>query len=184
MPARLLRVRFLILHGYEGNGPEHWQTWLAGRLRAAGEEVAYPDLPDPFRPRLEPWLAALERERREGDVVVCHSLACCLWLHHRDRGGAPARALLVAPPCPEAGVPEILDFFPVPRRPELAEGAELVCSDADPYCPAGAAAYYAEPMRLPHDVVAGGGHLNVEAGFGPWPRALDWCYGAKNGVEA
>ena len=33
---------FLILHGYLGSGPDHWQSWLAGRLRAAGERVAYP----------------------------------------------------------------------------------------------------------------------------------------------
>jgi len=39
-------VAFLILHGLEGSGSEHWQTWLAGRLRERGLEVAYPDLPD------------------------------------------------------------------------------------------------------------------------------------------
>ncbi len=31
---------FLILHGYLGSGPDHWQTWLAARLRAAGEKTA------------------------------------------------------------------------------------------------------------------------------------------------
>ena len=39
-------VAFLILHGLEGSGPEHWQSWVAGRLRARGHQVAYPDLPD------------------------------------------------------------------------------------------------------------------------------------------
>jgi predicted alpha/beta hydrolase family esterase len=24
-------------------------------------------------------------------------------------------------------------------------------------------------------VVPGGGHLNVEAGYGEWPAVLDWC---------
>jgi len=30
---------FLILHGYMGCGPDHWQTWLAGQLRAKGERI-------------------------------------------------------------------------------------------------------------------------------------------------
>jgi len=42
----LAEMAFLILHGLEGSGPEHWQTWLAGRLRERGLEVAYPSLPD------------------------------------------------------------------------------------------------------------------------------------------
>src|SRR3954469_24368185 len=109
-PARLLERRrtlrsglsrsFLILHGLEGSGPEHWQTWLAGRLSERGERVSYPDLPDPFDPRPEDWLAALGAElaAMEGErVVLCHSLACLLWLlHARDSSGRQAdRVLLV-----------------------------------------------------------------------------------------
>ena len=67
--------RFLILHGWEGSGPEHWQSWLAERLRAAGEVVAYPALPDPYAPRLGAWLRALDAERVAAAVgqtrVVC-----------------------------------------------------------------------------------------------------------------
>jgi hypothetical protein len=176
-------VRFLILHGLAGSGPDHWQTWLAARLRAGGHDVRYPDLPDPDAPDLAAWLVALDRERASDQVVVCHSLACCLWLHHRARGGAAAdRVLLVAPPCPDSGVPEIAGFFPVPREPALADGARLVCSDADPYCAMGTVAYYGA-LQAPVDVIPGGGHLNPEAGLGPWPAVEAWCQGAKNGVE-
>ena len=175
-------MRFLILHGLGGSGPEHWQTWLADRLSDAGHAVRYPDLPDADAPRLTAWLDALEAEREPGQVVVCHSLACCLWLHHRERGGAPAeRILLVAPPCPDAGLPELEEFFPVPRLPELGDGARLVHSDRDPYCAMGAAAYYGE-LGVPTEVIRGGGHLNPETGYGPWPGVEQWCQGAKNGV--
>jgi predicted alpha/beta hydrolase family esterase len=169
---------FLILHGLEASGPGHWQTWLAARLRADNERVAYPDLPDADMPSLRSW-----REKLNGEldalpagevVVVCHSLACLLYLHHVADGGAQAdRALLVAPPSESAGVPQIAAFFPVPL-PALQAGARLVCSDDDPYCPEGAQNLYAD-LGIPVDVIPGAGHVNPESGFGPWPAAEAWC---------
>jgi uncharacterized protein len=168
---------FLILHGLQGSGPGHWQTWLAARLRADNERVAYPDLPDAELPSLAAW-----REKLDGElaalpgacVVVCHSLACLLWLHHIAEGGTPAeRALLVAPPSESSGVAEIAGFFPVPQ-PALGRGARLVCSDDDPYCPEGAANVYAG-LGIPIDVIPGKGHMNKDAGYGPWPAVESWC---------
>ena len=172
-------MAYVILHGWQGSGPDHWQTWLAGRLREAGEDVRYPDLPDPDAPRLEPWLDAIARE--PADVVVCHSLACIAWLHLVSRGGANAsRTLLVAPP---SLVAELAEFFPVPL-PRL-ERTELWCADDDPYCPEGAGELYGDTLGLPTRVFAGGGHLNPDAGYGPWPEVESWCRssGAKNGVD-
>ena len=177
-------MRYLILHGYEGSGPDHWQTWLAGRLRAAGHEVAYPALPDPYRPRFERWLRVLDAERTPGDVVICHSAGCCLWLHHRARGGPPAaRALLVAPPLPEPMLPAIAGFYPVPLAHGIGAEARVVCSDADPWCPPGATAAFAEPLGVPVDVLPGAGHINAESGFGPWPAAEAWAYGVNQGID-
>src|SRR5215211_509479 len=92
----------LILHGLEGSGPDHWQTWLAERLRARGERVSYPDLPEPFDPQPDEWLDALERELDTLDepVVLCHSLACLLWLRFAQNAEQrkAERVLLVAPP--------------------------------------------------------------------------------------
>ena len=170
---------FLILHGLGASGPGHWQTWLAARLRADGERVAYPDLPDADLPSLPAWRDALDGELAAlpagESVVVCHSLACLLYLHHVADGGPPAdRVLLAAPPSEASGVAEIQDFFPVPL-PALGPGARVVCSDNDPYCPEGAAGLYGEPLGIPVDVLPGGGHLNPETGFGPWPAVEEWC---------
>jgi predicted alpha/beta hydrolase family esterase len=178
---------FLILHGYEGSGPEHWQSRLADRLREAGETVAYPDLPDPFAPRLPAWRAALADELRGGSTVIAHSLACILWLHHCAEPVLPGpraeRVLLVAPPSP-AGAPEpILSFFPAPLDPAAVAAAagetRLVCAPDDPYCPEDAARVYGEPLGIPVDVLPGAGHVNPESGFGSWPEAEAWCYGAS-----
>ena len=77
--------------------------------------------------------------------MLCHSLACLLWMHHVAGGGRPAsRVLLVAPPS-EAGAPEELSsFFPVPAV--SVPDARLVCSDNDPYCPEGAVSLYGDPV--------------------------------------
>ena len=183
---------FLILHGLGGSGPEHWQQWIAGRL--AGADVRFPDLPDPDAPQPDAWLAALEQERTGGEIVLCHSLACILWLHHRARGGQDAeRVLFVAPPSADAGVPEIASFFPAPADPALVAGARLVCGDDDPYCPGGADRVYAG-LGLETTVIEQGGHLNPETGFGPWPALEAWCldpraplgraaYGANQGSD-
>jgi predicted alpha/beta hydrolase family esterase len=178
---------FLILHGLEGSGPGHWQTWLTARLRANSERVAYPDLPDADLPSPSAWRQALQGELEalpDGEViVVCHSLACLLWLHHVAEGGAPAdRTLLVAPPSETAAVPQIAGFFPVPL-PALGAGARLVCSDNDPYCPEGANSLYGD-LGIPVDVIPGGGHLNPEAGYGPWPAVEAWCLDANRQISA
>jgi len=176
---------FLILHGYEGSGPEHWQSWLAERLRGAGERVCNPDLPDPHAPSLPAWRAALAQELRGEPTVIAHSLACILWLHHCcapvAEGARAERVLLVAPPS-LAGAPEpIRSFFPVPldaaRVAAAAGETRLVCSDDDVYCPQGAAELYGAPLGIDVDLLDGAGHVNPEAGFGPWPAAEAWCYG-------
>jgi predicted alpha/beta hydrolase family esterase len=176
---------FLILHGYEGSGPDHWQSRLAERLANAGERVSYPDLPDPFQPSLPAWREALAGELRGEQTVIAHSLACILWLHHCAapvaQDAQAERVLLVAPPS-LAGAPEpIRSFFPVPLDAAAVRAAaqhtRLVCSDDDPYCPEGAAALYGDPLGVEVDVLYGAGHINPDAGFGPWPATEAWCYG-------
>jgi predicted alpha/beta hydrolase family esterase len=175
---------FLILHGYEGSGPGHWQHWLATRLGAAGEEVSFPELPDPDAPDLPAWRDALDAELAAlpvPPVVVCHSLACLLWLHHADAGGRAVERVLLAAPPSEAGAPEVLAaFFPAWAERDALDaaapaGTRLVCADDDPFCPEGAAALYGRPLGLPTDLIAGGGHLNPDAGLGPWPAIEAWC---------
>jgi uncharacterized protein len=179
-------VPTVILHGWQGSGPEHWQTWLAGELTAAGREVRFPCLPDQDAPEVGAWLAALRETISglpdDGFDVVCHSLASVLWLHHaNDPAGAPrpARVALVAPPTPSLAEPAVATFFPPPldidavRR--AADGTVLVAADADPLCPEGTANAYGRPLKMPTTVIAGGGHLNADSGYGSWPAVLDWC---------
>jgi predicted alpha/beta hydrolase family esterase len=56
-----------------------------------------------------------------------------------------------------------------------ADGTALVAADDDPYLPEGIATAYGLPLKIATTVVPGGGHLNVDSGYGAWPAVLDWC---------
>lgn len=181
--------RVLILHGWQGSGPGHWQRWLAHELRAAGQHVSFPDLPECEQPCPDKWGASLHAElarlaeRDGGERVVCaHSLGCVLWLREAARL-APEhrvdRVALVAPPCPGAKVAELSGFYPTRADADAVRAAavhtRLVCADDDPYCPGpGARHHWGAPLELAVDLLPGCGHLNPEAGFGAWPAMRDW----------
>ena len=176
---------FLILHGLSGSPEGHWQAWLAGRLRQAGERVDFPDLPECDDPCPDEWRAALDRSLGglEGErVLIAHSLGCLLWVRRAsEQAGGPLaeRVLLVAPPDLDE-VPAVASFGSFELRPERVRAAaagetRLVCSDNDPYNPRGAVATFAEPLGIRADLIPGGGHLNLEAGYGPWPAVERWA---------
>jgi predicted alpha/beta hydrolase family esterase len=117
-----------------------------------------------------------------GFDVVAHSLGAVLWLHHvplPHDAPRPARVALVAPPSPRTTIPEIAAFFPPPLDVDAirhgADGTVLIAGDNDPYLPEGIGSAYALPLRIATTVIPGGGHLNVEAGYGEWPAMLAWC---------
>ena len=187
MPRRPARsVPVVVLHGWRGSEPEHWQSWLVDQLHASERQVRYPTLPDPDQPQLDAWLAALDETLTglpdAGVDVVAHSLGAVLWLQHvasASEAPHPARVALVAPPSPQTAIAEIAGFFPPPLDVDVvrhaSEGTVLVAGDDDPYVPEGIADAYARPLKIATTVLAGGGHVNVDSGFGPWPAVLDWC---------
>src|SRR4051812_23336540 len=147
--------RFLVVHGWQNHRPAgHWQRWLTESLRASGEQVLYPQLPDPDMPSLATWTAVLRDELAmlgDGErVVICHSLGCLLWLRPAEPAAAEHRVdrvLLVCPPGPSTLPPELAPFHAAPFdgaavRASARARVELVCTDADPWCPEGAATFY------------------------------------------
>ena len=189
MPRRATRtLPVLLLHGWQGSEPEHWQSWLATQLHEVDRELHYPQLPDPDKPDLGAWLDALRGSLTalpgDGFDVVAHSLGAVLWLHHiagPSAGDSPraARVALIAPPSPHTAIAEIASFFPPPLDVDVvrhsAGGTVLVAGDDDPYTPEGINTAYAVPLKIATTVLPGGGHVNVASGYGPWPAVLDWC---------
>jgi uncharacterized protein len=180
----------LIVHGWENRRPEgHWQRWLAGELADRGVGVRYPQFPEPDEPVLDDWLALLREELGRLDparerILVCHSLAVLLWWQAAPAldGLQPDRVLLVAPPSAEVlrSYSAVRAFAPdgietAALDDDLRPRVRLVASDDDPYFPGGAAPFYADRFGLDVDVVPGGAHLDLPAGYGSWPSVLDWC---------
>lgn len=174
----------VIVYGYGGSGPGHWQRWLEAELRAVDAPVLFPDLPDPDAPQKDVWVAALADVLgtvRHGSVtLVAHSLGCWALDHlltERGPCGASA-ALLVTPPSPYMLFEPAETFFPPPRRAEawapLASRSLLVGTDDDPYTTAEEFEDISRTLRVPYRLLQGHGHINVESGHGPWPFALEW----------
>jgi uncharacterized protein len=187
MPRRPTRsVPTVLLHGWQGSGPDHWQSWLATQLRDSGREVRYPDLPDAQAPKLDTWLAALRATLAglpdDGFDVVAHSLGAVLWLHHvATPNDAPraARVALVAPPSPRTDLAELAEFFPPPLDIDVvrhaADGTVLIGGDNDEYTPEGFGVAYGLPLKIATTIIENGGHLNDTSGYGEWPAVLSWC---------
>ena len=164
-------MRFLILHGWQGSGPEHWQT-LARRTGCAPPDTtsSTPSCrPATSRARtagaiaFRSELGRLAARQDDERVVVAHSLGCVLWLREAANV-APSRRVdrvaLVAPPCPGAAVPELAGFYPTGAEREAVAAAagetRLVCTDDDPYCPGeNAARFWAQPLGLAVDLLPG-----------------------------
>lgn len=158
-------------------------------MRERGQRVSYPDLPEPFDPEPGQWLAALREELAAMDgerVVLCHSLACLLWLQHARSGATDAadRVLLVAPPAAWE-VPAVARF-----RADGVQAADvgraagstlMFCGAPDPYCPGSATTVYGSVLRTAL-CVPGAGHVNPDAGYGPWPAVEQWALGEREDI--
>jgi predicted alpha/beta hydrolase family esterase len=166
----------LILPGLGGSGAGHWQTIWQAELPGA-RRVEQSDWDDPRR---EPWIGALRAavEQLPGAVVIAHSLGCILLTHllAEQPDARVAGALLVAPadverPCPASDA--VRRFAPVPLQ-RLPFPSMVVASSNDPFAALDRASAFADAWGSEFVAIGLAGHINVDAGFGPWPegRAL------------
>jgi predicted alpha/beta hydrolase family esterase len=166
----------LILPGYADSGPDHWQSHWE-RADPACRRVVQDDW---LQPRLEDWLAALDRYLAgcvEPPVLAAHSLACALVAHWAGRARPTARgALLVAPAdvdSPRRTPEEVRNFSPIPLV-RLPFPSIVVASTNDPFVSLDRATVFAAAWGSRLVRIERAGHINADAGFGPWPegRAL------------
>ena len=172
----------LIVPGYHGSGPGHWQSWLQGQLPAARRL----DGVDWEAPQLNVWSGRLGEmiENATGRVwLVAHSFGCLVAVHAAlAREDRVAGALLVAPADPERfGDPGLRvesdqgpSISPLLPQTPLTIPTILVASSNDPWLRITRAVYLAERWGSHFVDLGPAGHINAEAGFGPWPAGLRW----------
>ncbi len=162
----------LIVPGLYNSGAGHWQSHWQRDLPNAWRVEQF----DWEHPTLGDWVAGLVEavRRHPGAVLVGHSLGCALIAHlaqlrgGRDIGGA----LLVAPADVERDRPAgplLQGFAPMPRA-RLPFPSLVVASRNDPYVEIARAKAFAESWGSDLVDLGQAGHINIEAGYGPWPH--------------
>ncbi|MET3353810.1 RBBP9/YdeN family alpha/beta hydrolase [Xanthobacter autotrophicus] len=162
----------LIVPGWQGSGPDHWQSrWERSLSTARRVQQADWDRPD-----REDWPRRLVAAVVAADkpvVVVAHSLGVPTLLHAAPLlpEGKVKGAFLVAPP--DLDVPEldpmVANFGPMPTAP-LPFPSVLVASRTDPYCSYARAEGFALDWGAAIVDAGDAGHINADAGYGPWPE--------------
>lgn len=162
----------LVLPGWQGSGPQHWQTlW---EQRHGYRRVEQHDWMQPLR---GDWIARLEDVVLGCDepaVLVAHSLGCILvaaWASVSRNTQRVKGALLVAPGDSEreevrgalrGWAPVPLDTLPFP--------SVLVASHDDPFCTFARARLFATAWNSRFIDHGDSGHINAESGLGSWPE--------------
>lgn len=162
----------LILPGWMGSGPDHWQMHWA-RLHG----YALVEQNDWLNPKRGDWMARLDETVIDAPgpvVLVAHSLGCILvaaWAAVSRYTDRVRGALLVAPGDTE--VPHMRErlpgWSPVVRQ-RLPFKSCLVGSLDDPYCSAERAQALALDWGAQWHCLGQAGHLNADSSLGDWPQ--------------
>lgn len=158
---------FLLVPGFKDSGPEHWQSYWQRNApffkRIAQRRWDQPDI--------EGWVDAAVRVLdgcKRPTVLIGHSLGALASVCVASDGHPRlAGLMLVAPAEPgrfeaEERVPE--HSLPVPSL--------VVASDNDPLISSSRSERLAKLWNAQFVSVGEAGHINAEAGFGPWPHGL------------
>lgn len=157
----------LIVPGLNSSGSAHWQTWFESQLPNAVRVIQA----DWKRANLPDWSSRIRREisRNTGPILIAaHSFGALAAVQAaEDLSDRIVGVLLVAPADPDKfGVTDVL-----PVRP-LAFPATIVASRNDPWLPFEGAAALAARWGADLVDLGSAGHINAEAGYGPWPFGL------------
>lgn len=161
--------QLLIVPGLHDSGPAHWQTWLHA-LHPAALRVRQDDWSTPDLSRWADRIGETLEGVRGPVLAVAHSFGCLALAQLLGWGETRVTAaLLVAPADPvRFDLQQRLHAAPLPAR------CTLVASNTDPWMRADEALRWARRWDARYLNLGDAGHINAEAGFGPFPLAAQW----------
>jgi predicted alpha/beta hydrolase family esterase len=177
-----VRSPILIVPGLRDHVPEHWQTILEAKLPGSTS------VPRMERDKLscEAWVAMLDAcvtQIPEPPILVAHSAGCMIVVHWAQRHRRRIKgALLATPPDFESPLPdgyptqEVLrqnGWLPTPRD-RLPFPSIVAASGDDPLGRIDRVAALADAWGSRFVELGNVGHLNPAAGYGEWPRAIEF----------
>lgn len=162
----------LIVPGYTNSGPDHWQSRWESKLTTA-RRVEQAEWSKPVR---ENWTANVARAVNEATrpaVIVAHSLGVAAVIQAIPQFTRPVvGAFFVAPPDvanEDIRPKHLMTFGPYPRDP-LPFPSVVIASRNDPFCAFDVAEDQAAAWGSLLIDAGEAGHLNADAGYGPWPE--------------
>jgi predicted alpha/beta hydrolase family esterase len=172
---RTADLDILIIPGWTGSGPDHWQSRWEGKLPTARRV----EQDDWQRPLIGPWtdrIAARVAEARRPVVLVAHSLGVQAAAHAAPffAPGKVVGGFLVTPPSPDSilATKGIMDEAFARHPSRLAFPSVLVASRNDSFARFAEQEAFAD--RVGAELIDAGeaGHINAASGHGPWPEGL------------
>lgn len=192
------KTTVLVVPGYHGSGPDHWQSWLETRLPEA-QRVSGIDWEQPV---LADWALAIRDDIDSANSavwIVAHSFGCLASIVAiADRAEKVAGAILVAPADPDRfsplGTRDASKFERksaalssvkslLPDRPLPVMGL-VVGSRNDPWMSHEEAREWARRWGFAFYDAGDAGHINVESGHGPWPQIENLLQSMRLAVHA
>ena len=162
----------LTLAGLWNSGPVHWQTQWERKyphwVRVQHRDWETPDSTE--------WVAELEAaiaQCKRPPVLAAHSLSCSLVGRWAASGSQLkiAGAFLVAPSDTDApSYPDCTSGFQPMLLQHLPFPSLVIASSDDQYVSPQRARQFAQAWGSDYIEIGNAGHINGDAGYGPWPE--------------
>ena len=179
----------VIVPGVGGSEPAHWQSWLQRQLMSCSR-VQQQDWNNPI---LETWIKQLVdtvQSIQDNIQIVAHSFGCLTVVaalnEYPELNRKIKNLILVAPANParfgEAGFArysqqDYQDYF---HQLTIRVPTTLLISENDPWLSFSDATLLADAWKLKAINLGQVGHINVAAGFGPFPEILNYMLPENN----
>ena len=185
-----LHSHYLIVPGWHGSGPDHWQShWQTQLPHSSRTQVN-----SWSHPQLQDWVSSLEHavaQARGHIILIAHSLGCVTvahWAATRPNSMTKIQgALLVAPADVERGSvnQSLAAFGPIPLAP-LPFPSLVVGSTNDHTASLERIQHFANEWKSALHIIRDAGHINSASGHTHWRDGLRLlkCFEKDGGLHS